>query len=484
MHFPSIAFAAVAGLWQQPLAPKNETITSTRHIHVTRTVTNTGSAIYVVLVGTSAAYTEHLQATMTTNSIPWQALQTRRLECRSEGQSTSTMRIKITQTVNPIQATVFASKVGTLVSTITDVPQSLIEEAAEDAAELSSSQLAAAISSAKSAALVHSTVAVLATTTTSSNVEVSPAVAKSQPQHTNTSLSTLPFITTSDSSSVLPIGLELRSNEGAATTSSPRATTTTQVPGAVIAVIYGTSTSIMTPIPATLSAEIAATQPSTRTLQSSSSKEATEVESSTKSTTSGDTLQPTDANAAQFKSTQTTLIQVATYSDEAAAKSTAAVSSATQKGSSSSAPVSASTSASSSSGSVSSNKVYTVPVTTSSAIFSSSTAEPSIQITASSSETSPFFTAYNSQSSASSAADIAADNAAGASGGDSGSFKLSKAGFAAIISVVSIGVGLGTDRMYSPLPDPLRHSTPSSMESTAIYRQGFEKNHWTLFFSP
>jgi hypothetical protein len=64
------------------------------------------------------------------------------------------------------------------------------------------------------------------------------------------------------------------------------------------------------------------------------------------------------------------------------------------------------------------------------------------------------FTSYGAQSSASTAADIAADNAAGASGGDSGSFKLSKGGFAAIISVVSVGVGLGSKSLILPFDMP------------------------------
>ncbi|KAI5237593.1 hypothetical protein E4T42_09195 [Aureobasidium subglaciale] len=441
MRFPSLAFAAVAGLWQQPLAPEDETITSTRHVHVSRTSTNTGSTIYAVLMGTSTPYMDHLPATLMTKSIPWQALQTANLECRSEGESASTMRIKVTQTVNQVQATVFASKVGTSVSTPTDVPQSLREEAAEDAEELSSSQLAAAISSAKSAALAHSTVAVLATTT-SSDADASPAVAEGQPQYTNTSSSTQPSITTSESSSVLPIGLELRSNGGAATTSSPPTTTTARVPGVVIAVIYGTSTSMMTSIPPTLLAEITATQPTT-TAQSSSSEGTTEVDSLTSTTISDGNLQFTDANAAGFKSTQTALIQATTHSDEDAAKSTTAVASTSQRDSSSSTFSSASTSMSVNSASVTSNKIYTIPMTTRSTTSPSFTPEFSTPTTPSATSADTFFTAYNSQSSASSTADIAADNAAGASGGDSGSFKLSKGGFAAIISVVSIGVGLG-----------------------------------------
>ncbi|KAI5267445.1 hypothetical protein E4T47_08024 [Aureobasidium subglaciale] len=448
MRFPSFAFAAVAGLWQQPLAPEDKIITSTRHVHVTRTVTNTGSTIYAVLKGTSTAYMDHLPATLMTKSIPWQALQTANLEYRSEGETTSTMRIKVTQTVNQVQATVFASKVGTSVSTLTDVPRSLIDEAAEDAAESPSSQLAAAILSAKSAALAHSTVAVLATTT-SSDADASPAVAEGQPQYTNTSSSTQPSITTSESSSVLPIGLELRSNGGAATTSSSPMTTTAQVPGVVIAVIYGTSTSMMTSIPPTLLAEITATQPTTTT-QSSSSKGTAEVDSLTRTTISDGNLQSTDTNAAGMKSTQTALIQATTYSDEDVAETTALVASTSRRDSSTSTSVSASASVSSgttnvspSSTSVTSNNVYTIPVTTRGTTPPSSTQEFSTPTTPSATSANPFFTAYNSQSSASSAADIAADNAAdnaaGASGGDSGSFKLSKGGFAAIISIVSIG---------------------------------------------
>ncbi|KAH0194634.1 hypothetical protein KCV03_g79, partial [Aureobasidium melanogenum] len=182
MRFPSFAFAAVAGLWQQPLAPKEETITSTRHIHITRTITNSASTIYAVRMGTATVYMEYRPATMMSKSIPWQALPTTHLELRSE--ATSTMHIKVTQTVAQVQATVFASKVGTSISTITDAPQSLIDEAAKDAAELSSSQLAAAISSAEADALAHSTVAFLASTEASA--PSSPT--QSEPaQHTNSS---------------------------------------------------------------------------------------------------------------------------------------------------------------------------------------------------------------------------------------------------------------------------------------------------------
>jgi DNA-binding transcriptional regulator YiaG len=126
MQFPSLLFAAVAGLWQQPLISKHETSTSPRHIHGTRTVTNFSSTIYAVRVGTSTLYMEYLPATLITESAPWQALQTPHLELRAE--EPSTMHIKITQTVAQIEATVFASRVGTSVSTITNAPQSLVEE--------------------------------------------------------------------------------------------------------------------------------------------------------------------------------------------------------------------------------------------------------------------------------------------------------------------------------------------------------------------
>ncbi|TIA29555.1 hypothetical protein D6C78_10158 [Aureobasidium pullulans] len=455
MRFPSFAFAAVAGLWQQPLAPEEETVTSTRHIHITRTVTNAASIIYAVRMGTSTVYMEHLPATLITKSVPWQALQTGHLELRSEGESTSTMHIKVTQTVAQVQATVFASKVGTSVSTITNVPQSLVDEAAEDAAELSSSQLAAAISSAKSEALAHSTVAVLASTT-SSTVELSSASASTtqpeaapSPNYTNSSHSPTsvevsvakpsPSSIITGTSTILPIGLELRSNAGVATNTQ---LTSTEAPATVVAVIYGSSTSIMTSVPSTLLAAIVSSQ-ATSISQTSISRATVDASVSTQAT---EPIAPVDTNAAQVKSTQTALIQASTYSDEAAATSSeVGASSTTAKGLFPSSSKTSSTTSTTSSAFVTSNKVYTIPITT------SKTSSPSSHTTSVSSvvETSAaasFPSAYGSQSSASAAADVAADNAAGASGGDSGSFKLSKGGFAAIISVVSIGVGLGTKR--------------------------------------
>ncbi|THY71713.1 hypothetical protein D6C86_09263 [Aureobasidium pullulans] len=452
MRFPSFAFAAVAGLWQQPLAPEEETVTSTRHIHITRTVTNAASTIYAVRMGTSTVYMEHLPATLITKSVPWQALQTGHLELRSEGELTSTMHIKVTQTVAQVQATVFASKVGTSVSTITNVPQSLVDEAAEDAAELSSSQLAAAISSAKSEALAHSTVAALASTT-SSTVELSSASASTtQPEaapspnymnssHSPTSVEVSvakpsPSSIITGTSTILPIGLELRSNAGVATNTQ---LTSTEAPATVVAVIYGSSTSIMTSVPSTLLAAIVSSQ-ATSISQTSISRTTVDADVSTQAT---EAIAPVDTNAAQVKSTQTALIQALTYSDEAAATSSDIGASSTRAtGLFPSSSKTSSTTSTSSSAFVTSNKVYTIHITTSQTSSSSShitSVSSVVETTAAAS----FPSAYGSQSSASAAADVAADNAAGASGGDSGSFKLSKGGFAAIISVVSIGVGLG-----------------------------------------
>ncbi|TIA39642.1 hypothetical protein D6C79_07599 [Aureobasidium pullulans] len=452
MRFSSFAFAAVAGLWQQPLAPEEETVTSTRHIHITRTVTNAASTIYAVRMGTSTVYMEHLPATLITKSVPWQALQTGHLELRSEGELTSTMHIKVTQTVAQVHATVFASKIGTSVSTITNVPQSLMDEAAKDAAELSSSQLAAAISSAKSEALAHSTVAVLASTT-SSTVELSSTSASStqpevapSPNYTNSSHSpTLvevsvakpsPSSIITGTSTILPIGLELRSNAGVATNTQ---LTSTEAPATVVAVIYGSSTSIMTSVPSTLLAAIVSSQ-ATSLSQTSISKATVDAGVSTQAT---EAIAPVDTNAAQVKSTQTALIQASTYSDEAAATSSeVGASSTTAKGLFPSSSKTSSTTSTTSSAFVTSNKVYTIPITTSKS-SSSFTHTASVSSVVETTAAASFPSAYGSQSSASAAADVAADNAAGASGGDSGSFKLSKGGFAAIISVVSIGVGLG-----------------------------------------
>ncbi|KAI4755518.1 hypothetical protein E4T52_12420 [Aureobasidium sp. EXF-3400] len=440
MRFPSFAFAAVAGLWQQPLAPEEETITSTRHIHITRTITNSASTIYAVRMGTATVYMEYRPATMMPKSIPWQALPTTHLEVRSE--ATSTMHIKATQTVAQVQATVFASKVGTSISTITDAPQSLIDEAAKDAAELSSSQLAAAISSAEADALAHSTVAFLAST------EASAPSSPTQPepaQYTNSSsastltkpLAANPSVSSGSTDTLLPIGLELRSNAGMTTTGQQQATTT-EVPATVVAVIYGSSTSTMTSVPPTFLAGIASSQV-LATSVSSMSQQPASSEDPLRPTQTSDTFVPVDTNAAQVKSTQTALIQASSYSDEAAASSSAVSSSTTTSGLST--PISQL--ASSSSTSATSNKVYTIPVTMTSAISTSSADDSLVPSAAETPDSAPSLTVYGSQSTSSTAADIAADNAAGASGGDSGSFQLSKGAFAAIISVVSIGVGLG-----------------------------------------
>ncbi|KAH0397067.1 hypothetical protein KCU89_g8661, partial [Aureobasidium melanogenum] len=440
MRFPSFAFAAVAGLWQQPLAPKEETITSTRHIHITRTITNSASTIYAVRMGTATVYMEYRPATMMSKSIPWQALPTTHLELRSE--ATSTMHIKVTQTVAQVQATVFASKVGTSISTITDAPQSLIDEAAKDAAELSSSQLAAAISSAEADALAHSTVAFLAST------EASAPSSPTQPepaQYINSSsastltkpLAANPSVSSGSTDTLLPIDLELRSNAGTTTTGQQQATTT-EVPATVVAVIYGSSTSTMTSVPPTFLAGIASSQV-LATSVSSMSQQAASSEDPLRPTQTSDTFVPVDTNGAQVKSTQTALIQPSSDSDETTATSSAASSSTTTDGFS----TSISQVASSSSASATSNKVYTIPVTMTSAISTFSADNTLVPSAAKTPDLAPSLTVYGSQSTSSTAADIAADNAAGASGGDSGSFQLSKGAFAAIISVVSIGVGLG-----------------------------------------
>ncbi|KAI4764761.1 hypothetical protein E4T52_03229 [Aureobasidium sp. EXF-3400] len=458
MRFPSFLLATVAGLWQQTLVSEEETVTSTRHIHVTRTITNFHSTIYAVRMGSSTLYMEYIPATLATKSSPWQAPQATHLELRAE--ATSTMHIKVTQTVAPVGATVFASKVGTSISTITNAPQSLIEQAAEDAAELSSSQLAAAISSAKADALTHSTVALLASTTPSSTLEPSAPPSPSQPepaQFTNSSSS--PNSTQSAAASpssnggsetIVPIGLELRSNGGTTTNVQPQVTTI-QAPSTVTVVVYSSSPTAATSLSRTMEHSAALSQAST-TLASSiaqpttSSGRSIQTTQTTQSTQSVPTPVAVDTNAAQVKSIQTALIQPSTYSDEAAATSASASSSTTAEACSEncasqiSVPTVVSTSYSSS---TSSNRVYTIPVTltgTTSTPSADSTVVPSAAQT-SGSAASP--TSYGAQSSDSAAADIAADNAAGASGGDSGSFKLSKGGFAAIISVVSVGVGLG-----------------------------------------
>ncbi|KAG9949512.1 hypothetical protein KCU85_g4132, partial [Aureobasidium melanogenum] len=444
MRFPSFAFAAVAGLWQQPLAPEEETVTSTRHIHITKTVTNTASTIYAVRMGTSTVYMEYLPATMMAKSVPWQALPTTHLELRSE--ATSTMHIKVTQTVAQVQATVFASKIGTSISTITDAPQSLIDEAAKDAAELSSSQLAAAISSAEADALAHSTVAFL-TGTDASGVSASASSTQSDPaQYTNSSsastlaqpLAANPSASGGNTDTLPPIGLELRSNAETTTTVQQQATTT-EAPATVVVVIYGSSTSIMTSVPPSLLAGIASSQVLDTSVLSVSQQTASS-EDPTQPTQTSDATVAIDTNAAQIKSYQTALVQSSFYSDKTTAANSAVFSSTrTNVISTSSSQV-----VSSSSASATSNKVYTIPVTMTSATSTSSADSTLAPSAAGTSDSAPSLTVYGSQSSStSSTSDIAADNAAGASGGDSGSFQLSKGAFAAIISVVSIGVGLG-----------------------------------------
>ncbi|KAI4730435.1 hypothetical protein E4T49_01795 [Aureobasidium sp. EXF-10728] len=438
MRFPSFAFAAIAGLWQQPLSPEEETTTSTRHIHVTKTVTNLASTVYAVRMGTSTVYMEYLPATLKTKSVPWQALPTTHLELRSEGEATSTMHIKVTQTVAQIQSTVFASKVGMSVSTITNVPQSRIEEAVDDAAELSSSQLAAAISSAKSDALAHSTVAVLAGNAALPS-PTQPVLAQLA-NSSSASTSKQPAVTSPSSSSatMLPIGLELRSN-GATTTTGQQQGTSVEAPDTVVAVIFGSSTSIMTSVPPTLLAAIASSQ-APATVVTSVARQSTSSADPTQITQTRGSPEAVDTNAAQVKSTQTGLLQASFSSDEIPATSSPVSSTSTSSSRTSSSEVIFSTGSTP----ATSNKIYTIPVSTTSTTSQSSTSSSTVQSATQTSASSPSLTVYGSQSSASaSAADIAADNAAGASGDDSGSFKLSKAGFAAIISVVSIGVGLG-----------------------------------------
>jgi hypothetical protein len=436
MRLPSLLFAAVAGLWQQPLVPKEETTTSTRHMHVTRTVTNFSSTINAIRVGTSTLYMEYLPATLTTKLAPWQALQTPHLELRAE--QPSTMHIKVTQTVAQIEATVFASKIGTSVSTITNAPQSLVEVAAKDAAELSSSQLAAAV---MADALTHSTVALLASTESTAL----PSLTQPEPaQFTNSSSPAISAQSLASPSSLLAIGLELRSNAETTSTAQLQAIAT-ETPATVVVVVYGSSTSTMTSTSSSLLDSTAVLQTPT-TSTSSTPRQTTNSEHSTQSTQSA-----VDTNAAQIRSIQTALIQASIYSDMATTTSSSASSSATAQGclencaSQTSVSTTVFTSSSSSS---SSGRVYTIPVTMTGATSSvDSTVLPSAAQTP---DPATIFTSYGAQSSASTAADIAADNAAGASGGDSGSFKLSKGGFAAIISVVSVGVGLGSKSPISP----------------------------------
>lgn len=462
MRFPSLLLTAVAGLWQQPLIPEEETVTSTRHIHVTRTITNFSSTIYAGPMGGSTLY---LPATLMTKPSPWQAPQATRLELRAE--ATSTMHIKVTQTVAEVRATVFASKVGTTISTITNAPRSLIEQAEEDAAELSSSQLAGAILSAKADALTHSTVTLLASTTPSSTPEPSAPPSPNQPepaQFTNsssspTSTQSAAASPSSDGSSetMVPIGLELRSNGGTTTNVQPQATTI-QAPSTVTVVVYSSSPTAATSLYPSLEHSAALSQASTTSASSipqpsTSPVRPTQTAQATQVTSGVPTSVAVDTNAAQVKSIQTALIQPSTYSDAAAATSSPASSSTTAEectqGCASQTFVSTVVSTSYSS-SASSNRAYTIPVTMTGTISTPSADNTVLPSAAQTSGSATSLTSYGSQSSVSAAADIAADNAAGASGGDSGSFKLSKGGFAAIISVVSVGVGLGSTSLISP----------------------------------
>ncbi|KAH0194805.1 hypothetical protein KCV03_g80, partial [Aureobasidium melanogenum] len=217
----------------------------------------------------------------------------------------------------------------------------------------------------------------------------------------------------------------------------------------------------MTSVPPTFLAGIASLQV-LATSVSSMSQQPASSEDPLRPTQTSDTFVPVDTNAAQVKSTQTALIQASSYSDEAAASSSAVSSSTTTSGLS----TSIQQVASSSSTSATSNKVYTIPVTMTSAISTSSADDSLVPSAAETPDSAPSLTVYGSQSTSSTAADIAADNAAGASGGASGSFQLSKGAFAAIISVVSIGVGLGSNN----LPSPLRHCQTPSMEIPVLHR--------------
>jgi hypothetical protein len=212
MRFPTLLFAAVAGLWQHPLVSEEETITNTRHVQVTRFVTDLSSTAYAVRMGTLTLYMEYLPATLTTKSASSQAVQTPHgplLELRAE--ETSTMHVKVTRTVAQTQATIFASKVGTSVSTITNVSQSLIDEAAKDANERPSAQLTEAIPSADTDVLTHSTVALLASTTLTSAAGSFALLSPTQPgsvQLSNSSTAPAPTqLTAASPSSPLPIGL-------------------------------------------------------------------------------------------------------------------------------------------------------------------------------------------------------------------------------------------------------------------------------------
>jgi hypothetical protein len=458
MRFPSLLFAAVAGLWQHPLVSEEETTTSTRHMHVTRTVTNVASTIYAFRMGASTLYMEYLPATLITKSAPWQALQTPHLELRAE--ETSTMHIKVTQTVAQVGATVFASKVGTSVSTITNAPQSLVEEAAKDAAEISPSQLVAAV---KADALTHSTVALLASMPASYNSESTALPSPTQPepaQFTNSSSPSTSAQLVTSPSSLLPIGLELRSN-GGTTADGQLQATTTEARSTVIVVIYGSSTSTMIStsptLPESTALQTSATSVSSTPRQATSSGHSTQTTQTTQTTQSTQSTQSVvapvavDTNAAQIKSIQTALIQASSDAAASTTSSSASSSTTTQGcvGNCASQTFVSTTVFTSSSSLSSSGKVYTIPVTMTDATSSADSAI--VPSAAQTSDPATIFTSYGAQSSASTAADIAADNAAGASGGDSGSFKLSKGGFAAIISVVSVGVGLGSKSPISSL---------------------------------
>lgn len=467
MRFPSVLVAAVAGLWQQPLVSEKESVTMTRHIHITKTVVNPASTIYAVCKGTATLYMEYLPATLKTIPVPAQTLQATHLELRAEEHST--MHVKVTRTVDQIQSTVFASKIGTSISTITNAPQSLIEEAAEDAAELSSKQLAAAVSSANADKLTHSTVDLLASTGLASTPEpsASSSPTQSEPaQFTNSgsssSSSALMAVSSSShdsSETMVPIGLELRGNTATITSDQPQ-TTTTEAPTTVMVVLVGSSTSTMMSIPATLQRSSDSSHTSA-TAASSTYRQLTSSERSTQMTQTVSTPVAVDTNAAEVKSKQTALVQASTYSDEASATvstatlTTTAVSSATACLEGCSTHVPSTIFSTSGSSSTTSNRVYTFPVTMTEASSTSSAGSTLVPSAAQTSDAANILTSYVSQSSASTSADIAADNAAGASGGDSGSFKLSKSGFAAIISVVSIGVGLGS-MSQSSLPEHLR----------------------------
>lgn len=412
---------------------------------------------------------EYLPSNLITRAGPPETKLTAHLELRAD--TTSTTRVKVTMTVEEVASTLFATKVGTSVSTMTQVPQSLIDEAANEAAAESSSQMAA-VASMQAMALAHSSVTGLlvdSTITTTSSIKqpaaqivhattATPVVAVSN----TTSPLPVGFHTTgSRSSSAIPIGgLELRSDSDATTSTShvqtPSATNPSTV--RVVAVVYGSSTSIMDAVDFSTLTDLS------RTIASISATESSETTPTLQTPSTAPTDPTTQSTTAQTKSTQSALIRttaaVSTPSDidDSAASTTMKTGclGVCTPSPSTSSPRSGGTSLTSDSqtlvlttSSISSStpKVYTFPITTTSeasVAVTSTSASASVSASSSSSEVSAAeATAYGASGS-----DVGADNAAGASGDDGGSFKLSKGGFAAVISVVSVGVGLGSTFLF------------------------------------